>query len=262
MVSDGYDASYFRRIAEKEPQSFWFRARNRVIISAIRRHFPEARSMLEVGCGTGFVLAGLHDAFPDMRLVGSELFAEGLEIARSRLPAEVELVVADAHAMPYTAEFDLAGAFDVLEHIEDDRRVIEQVAAALRPGGSFLMTVPQHPAMWSPQDVHAGHVRRYTAGGLRERLGTAGLSIVLAASFVSLLLPMMFAARLRLRSQPETPEFDAVEALRQPPLVNRVLAAAMVVERAMIRGGARFPAGGSLLVVARKPGPAAAGASR
>ena len=71
----------------------------------------------------------------------------------------------DARNIPFRDEFDVIGAFDVLEHIDEDVAVIDEVRKALRPGGGFLMSVPQHPALWSQQDERAFHVRRYTAAG-------------------------------------------------------------------------------------------------
>ena len=55
-MTSGYDASLYEAIARAEPESFWFRARNRLVVSTLRRHFPGAGSLLELGCGTGFVL--------------------------------------------------------------------------------------------------------------------------------------------------------------------------------------------------------------
>jgi hypothetical protein len=60
---DGAGADYSpelsRRLAALEPDSFWFRSRNRLIAWAVARHFPAASSLLEIGCGTGFVLWAL-----------------------------------------------------------------------------------------------------------------------------------------------------------------------------------------------------------
>ena len=71
-----------------------------------------------------------------------------------------------------------------------------EVARALRPGGGFVLSVPQHPALWS----RAGRARRSTSAatpraGLRRKVEAAGFEIVRMTSFVSLLLPMMFASR-------------------------------------------------------------------
>src|SRR5207244_1562327 len=118
---------------------------------ALAAHFPHARSYLEVGCGTGYVLRAVRDAFPGLRVEGSELFEEGLAIARRRLP-EVPLHRLDARHSPFRDAFDVLGSFDVLEHIEEDETALEQLRATVRPGGGVLLTVPQHPWLWGPAD--------------------------------------------------------------------------------------------------------------
>jgi hypothetical protein len=72
-------------------------------------------------------------------------------------------------------------------------------------------------------------------------------------SFVSLLLPMMFASRLRARTHNADERFDVIDELRQPRAVNLALGAVMTFEGSLIRRGVSFPAGGSLLLVAREP---------
>jgi len=64
----GWDPADFELLATLETGNFWFEARNRLITWATRRYFPDAANYLEVGCGTGFVLSGIHQAFPDLRL--------------------------------------------------------------------------------------------------------------------------------------------------------------------------------------------------
>lgn len=247
----GFREDYFADLAAIEASSFWFRARSALIIWAMQRYVADVQSFLEIGCGTGFVLSGVRGAFPSVELSGSEVFTAGLSFAAQRVPS-ARFYQMDARSIPFRDEFDVIGAFDVIEHIDEDETVIAEVAGALRPGGSFLITVPQHPALWSAQDEHAFHVRRYTATELRRKLESAGFEVVRMASFVSLLLPMMFASRRRLRQDQADSAFDAIDAVRLPWAVNKVLEAVMTVERALIRRGVSFPAGGSLLVVARK----------
>jgi SAM-dependent methyltransferase len=254
----GFRSEFFAELAALEAESWWFRARNELIAWAATTYAPDCERFLEIGCGTGFVLGRIHEALPAAELWGSEIFSAGLAIAAGRVPS-ARFLQMDARAIPFRDHFDVIGAFDVLEHIEEDGAVLAAVHDALRPAGVLMLTVPQHPALWSPQDVHAGHVRRYTASGLRRRVEAAGFEIVRSASFVSMLLPMMFASRLRMRRATNDPDFDAIETLRQPRLVNRALAAVMRVEVGPIRHGVSFPAGGSLLVVARKLNPSEAG---
>ena len=247
-AASGYDVALYDEIAEAESRSFWFRARNRLIVSTVRRHFPYAQSLLEVGCGTGFVLAALREAFPGMRLVGAELFAEGLEIARRRLP-DLEFVELDATRMPYEDEFDVVGAFDVLEHIEEDTAALRDMEKALRAGGGVVLLVPQHPRIWSRMDTVSRHVRRYTRRELTEKVRAAGLEPVVATSFVSTLLPAMIASRA-LRRALRLP-YDPIAEL-QPGLLNRPFERILDGERWLIERGLSLPVGGSLLLVARK----------
>src|ERR1043166_4302452 len=91
----GFKPEFFPRLARVEESNFWFCARNELIQWALRNYFPGAKSFFEVGCGTGFVLAGIHEKFPRMRLAGSEIFADGLAITKARLPT-FELYQMDA----------------------------------------------------------------------------------------------------------------------------------------------------------------------
>ena len=69
----------------------------------------------------------------------------------------------DVCALPYSEQFDLICAFDVLEHVEDDRTALVQPRRALKPGGEVLLAVPQHPVLWSAAKDYGYHKRRYLA---------------------------------------------------------------------------------------------------
>ncbi len=243
----GFPPEAFGYLVEAEEGSFWFQARNRLIVWATKKYFPSATTFLEVGCGTGYVLKGLAESVPSLKLAGCELFEEGLLHARERLP-DVPLSQADARDLPFHAEFDLAGAFDVLEHIDDDEAALASLHDALVPGGGLLLTVPQHPRLWSPADEYAEHQRRYTRTELCGKLERAGFKTLRVTSFVTLLLPLMVASRTRERHREihYEPAAEHQEAQR----LQRPLSAAMATELWLIRHGVPLPVGGSLLAVA------------
>lgn len=245
----GFRPEYFSNLARLEAANFWFRARNNLIIDAIERRFPAPRNFLEVGCGTGFVLSGIARSFPQATLHGSELFVEGLDHAARRLP-QAHLMQMDARRIPYVDEFDLIGAFDVLEHVDDDRAVLEAMNRALVPGGGAILTVPQHPLLWSHSDDYACHVRRYRRGELEEKLLQVGMKVVYSTSFVSLLFPVLAFARFSTR-RPD-PARDPSSELKLGTTTNSILYAIMQLERQLIRLGMRFPFGGTRLVCAVK----------
>lgn len=246
---EGFDPASFRLLESVEPRSFWFRGRNRLIAWALARYFPRAANLLEVGCGTGFVLTGLRERFPNLELVGSELYPEGLEIAQRRLPG-VPLYQMDARRIPFEEAFDVVVALDVLEHIGDDDVALGQLAQAARRGGGVIVTVPQHAWLWSAVDEYSKHERRYERAELIAKLREAGLQLVRATSFVTLLLPVMLVARWRHRSGAD---YDPATEYRLGRRANLVLERVLDAERALIRSGVSLPVGGSLLAIARKP---------
>jgi SAM-dependent methyltransferase len=244
----GFKAEYFGPLVQIEPKSFWFQARNQLIIWALETYFPKLASFLELGCGTGFVLSGVSQAFPQARLVGSEIFAAGLTFAAARVPT-ASLVQMDARRVPYVEEFDVAAAFDVIEHIDEDELVLQNLHHAIRAGGGLLITVPQHQWLWSATDDHACHQRRYSAADLHAKIRNAGFDILRSTSFVSLLLPAMLVSRRQARTE-ET--FDPLAEFEISRTLNEVLRAVLAVERQLIRRGVNFSLGGSRLVIARK----------
>ena len=243
----GYPADAFARHAALQSGNYWFESRSALIIWAVQRYFPTARSFLDVGCGTGFVLSGLHEAFPEMRLAGTDFLDEGLAFARRRVPA-ADFHLGDAQNLGVEGPFDVVGAFDVLEHIDDDLTVLRRMHAVTRPRGGLLISVPQHRWLWSSADDQAQHVRRYTRGELVDRVTAAGFTVVRTTSFVSLLLPLMAISRWRDARKTRGP---AASELYVSPPVNAALGTVLTAERALIRAGISLPAGGSLLLVAR-----------
>ncbi len=249
--TDGYDASFYDQLFALEGKNFWFRSRNRLILWAFKRFFLNARSFLEVGCGTGFVLSAIEQAFPELSVQGSEVLVKGLDLAESRLQ-RAELFQMDARKMPFDGEFDVIGAFDVLEHIKEDQLVLEEFYRSVRPNGGIMLTVPQHPWLWSNADEFAHHVRRYQAHDLKQKVEKAGFRIVFATSFVSFLLPLMLVSRLTQRQAVDN--YDPLAELRIQGGLNALLEKVLTIEYQLIRAGMRFPIGGSLLLVAKKQG--------
>ena len=246
---DGFDPDAFDRLAALEHVSFWFRSRNRLIGWAINEYFPGASSLLEIGCGTGFVLAGLEREYPALHLAGAELHSGGLRHAAERA-VNAEFFQFDARDIPFEEEFDVVGAFDVLEHIDRDEDVLAEMHRATAPGGGIVVTVPQHAALWSASDDYAEHERRYSRSELTSKVTRAGFAIRRVTSFVSLLLPLMAISRLteRLSSRPYDPAREYDTARRADAALERIADA----ERWALTRGANFPVGGSLLLIASR----------
>ncbi|MDA9889188.1 class I SAM-dependent methyltransferase [Synechococcus sp. AH-224-G16] len=213
----------------------------------MRSRIRRIHDFLEVGCGTGFVISGIARAFPELRLEATEYFEEGLVFARQRVP-QCRFRQLDATAMEEENAYDCIGSFDVIEHIEADDTVLRNFYCALRNGGFLLLTVPQHPWLWSPSDDYAHHVRRYTAQELRRKVVQAGFQIEYCTSFISLLFPLMALQRILRRNQKYNPN----DEFNISPLLNSLFYFVMRVELIFLKFGLRFPVGGSLVLLGRK----------
>lgn len=245
----GFRPEAYDMLARLEARNFWFAVRNDFIEWAFRAHAPALGSYVEIGCGTGFVLERLVTLYPQASALGTEVFVAGLPYAAQRV-SSARFAQMDARRIPFRNEFDAVGAFDVLEHIEQDGEVLSQVNAALRPGGLLVLTVPQHQWLWSAADDFAMHKRRYSARELHEKLSVAGFDVVRSTSFVSTLLPAMALSRLMRRRNPD--QYDPAAELKLSPWLNRMFTALLKFELAVVRKGWNWPWGGSRLVVARK----------
>jgi ubiquinone/menaquinone biosynthesis C-methylase UbiE len=246
---DDFPADAHDILDKIQARSFWFRGRNDLITRIVAQYTGASRRILEIGCGTGYVLNAIAEAVPEAQLVGSEIYVNALGMASRRLSGRAELLQMDARYLPYREEFDLVCAFDVIEHIDDDMAVIVEMSRAAKRNGAIMITVPQHPFLWSAVDEVSGHKRRYRRNELADKCRAAGLEVVVNSSFVSALLPLMAMARLS-RTPKQRPY---ARDLVPPSLVNSLFESTLNMESWLIAKGARFPFGGSTILLARKP---------
>lgn len=249
IQNGGFDPADFQMLSVLEKKHFWFLSRNNLIGWAINHYFSRARSFFEVGCGTGFVLSTIRRKFPALTISGSDIYSAALTYSR-REAANINLFQMNASCIPFEDEFDVVGAFDVIEHVEDDTVVLSQIFKSLKNRGGIILTVPQHPFLWGKDDENACHKRRYTKGNLVAKVVQAGFTIERVSSFVSLLFPLLWFSRRKTRNSIET--FDPLAELKIGTFLNFSLKIVMNIERVLIQLGISFPFGGSLLLIAYK----------
>lgn len=254
-----YDAGVYESLVAVEDRHFWFRARNRAIVTAfdsIRARLGAGYRVLEVGCGTGNVLRDLQRAAGDGTVIGMDLHAEGLRYARRRVDPAL-LVRADASQPPFSVKFEVVGLFDVIEHLEHDVAVLQSLRRLLAPGGFLLLTVPAAPRLWSYFDVGSRHKRRYRESELREKLVAAGYSVEYLTPYMGALYPILwlgrrFTGRGHRRALATHEAWSVAEAdLRVRRVSGAVLGFALAQELHLLRRRKRLPFGASLLAVAR-----------
>ena len=135
---------------------------------------PEAPARLEVG-------PGLRPRLPIPGTHFLDISAPAIERLNARggiaVPGEIT-------ALPYRdGEFGLVGAFDVIEHAEDDQQAFRELSRVLQDGAVLVFSVPLHENCWTGFDECVGHTRRYEPAALLARIEGNGLTLEKSAAF-------------------------------------------------------------------------------
>lgn len=148
----------------------------------IRRGLSAAqpRNVLEIGAGQGGLGAWIARQY---EYVGFEPDADSRAVAVGRVAVCTRARVVDELDAAFADAFDLACAFEVLEHIEDDESALAQWRSLIVPHGFLLISVPAHAARYGASDEYVGHFRRYDAPEVRALLERHGFHIVRARSY-------------------------------------------------------------------------------
>lgn len=151
------------------------------VIARLLDPLSEIRSFMEVGCGAGALALILSRRY---EYVGYEPDAGSFTTARDRLDRAGRGTVLN-RALPNEPYrfFDVVGAFEVLEHLENDAASLASWVRWLRPGGYVVVSVPANPDRFGPWDSYVGHFRRYSREGLRTLLASAGLTDLRIAAY-------------------------------------------------------------------------------
>lgn len=250
---EDYPDEVYEALERVESEHFWFAARTALIVDTLRRALGslDRRAVLDVGCGTGSVLAALERA--GAATCGLDMHQTGLRYARPRVSAPLFR----GAGVPFVAAFDAVLVCDVIEHVTRPEALLAEARAALKPDGVLLATVPAGPCLWSPIDQASGHKRRYTRRLLIDSLRAAGLNVESARHFGFGLLPFQWLRALWFRTTSNRRD-GAVEIVRRslevPPWpFNAALGLMMALER-QVPAAIALP-GTSLIALARRQSP-------
>lgn len=180
-------------------------------VTTIMRWIPPSPDglVLDVPCGRGFYLERYRHMEPESRVIGVELDAGTMHLARTALPT-APLARAAIERLPFPDDaFDAAICSEVLEHVADDVDALREVGRVVRPGGTIAITVPhaEYPFWWDPINwtlertagrhisrgplagIWANHVRLYRRDELADVVRRCGLELVEVRSFTHHCLP-------------------------------------------------------------------------
>jgi 2-polyprenyl-3-methyl-5-hydroxy-6-metoxy-1,4-benzoquinol methylase len=160
----------------------------RYVLDFLARSGPPPRSVLEVGCGTGWLSDAMQRAHPPALVVGFDLAGEALALARSRYPRcsfragdFLGSELRDIAAAGPAGGFDVVTSVDAIGHVADHASFVRRCGALLAPGGRLVL-VTQNPFVWRRTswlaEQGSGQLRNWpTLAALRRLLGQSGFAL-------------------------------------------------------------------------------------
>ena len=132
------------------------------------------RRLIDVGCGTGHLLRFTVDrmAVAPEHVVGVDHSEAGIFRAQELLPS-ARWIVADLYGMSVSEQFDLVLCTEVLEHLHEPKRAVDQLRSLCAAGGRVAITVPD-----GAEDSWEGHVNFWDEPALRDFLTPLGLTAI------------------------------------------------------------------------------------
>ena len=171
------------------------KAFNRWMFGVIRPYC--SGSVLEIGSGIGNISTLLLEQLDDLTL--SDLRPEYCRILEDRFQGNpgvkgvvrLDLATEDLeHCCPdLLGRFDTVIALNVVEHIADHGRAVQNARALLKPGGRLIVLVPAYQWLYNPLDRQLGHFRRYTRKTLAALVEGEGLRVLHQEYFNAAAIP-------------------------------------------------------------------------
>jgi SAM-dependent methyltransferase len=227
---------------------WWFVARRQLLETLIKDLAGELTDpiMLDVGCGTGInysVMSKYGTA------VSTDFSEEALQFSKTR--GVGDLVRSSVETLPFKHNaFDVVTALDVLEHVDDDLKALDQLRRIMKENALLVITVPAYGFLWSEHDEALHHRRRYAASELRNKLTRAEFEVERISYYITILFfPILFMRFLQ--SIFKKSVHAKTSHIILPRWLNSFLVWILAVERFFLRW-VNLPFGVSLVCLARK----------
>jgi SAM-dependent methyltransferase len=248
------DKAYYYKYYDFERKHWWFTVREKILMNEIRKKVSGKKlKILNIGCATGRSTEALSEFG---QVVSLEYDQECCEFTRERTGLTV--IHGSILELPFEKEvFDLVCCFDVIEHVQDDRKGTEEMLRVCKKGGTIFISVPAFMSLWSDHDEVNHHYRRYVMKELDSLFKDKNGNIVSKSYFNTFLFPAISMVRYisglfksGASSQKSLKSDFEMNAVNSP--LNYFPLFLFSIEKFFLNSGIKFPFGVSIFYMWKK----------
>ena len=242
------DTAEYENLARVEKEHWYYVGKRQFVRRWIERVRPPAKEdrLLDCGAGTG-IFADEMKELCDVTVM--DTFEESLTLLRQRFPEDRVITLENGEVPLPDRSMCYITALDVLEHVPDDRAVVQGFARMMKPGGVAVVTVPASMALWSDWDVGLQHYRRYERAQLMDLFDSEQWEVVQANYTNVPIYPLVWLIRRWQRGRKSSADSARAEDKVPFGLMNRMLKWQFV---SLAMSWLPMPFGVSLVLVARR----------
>lgn len=134
-------------------------------------------NLIDIGAGNGLILRSFRQK--GFEVSGMELSPDLCKAMKKNPQMKgIKIFQGDISQKRGEAEYDIVLASDVIEHIRDDKKALDNLFSFLKPGGHLVITVPAHSHLFGKRDKLWGHFRRYDKNYLVKQLSILPCEII------------------------------------------------------------------------------------
>jgi hypothetical protein len=221
-----------------DPNTHWYyRSKSEAVLKAISRHTNNPQVVVDIGAGSGFFTKRILETYPDSAGICIDVNYDA-----STLKSDPRLEFTNQE-LPRFGDTYLF--MDVLEHVEDDLKLLTGYLAPAPAGAIVVITVPAFKSLWSNHDVYLGHFRRYKRKEVDQLAMKTGLEVLESQYIFSTIFPLVWLHRKLIFKKKQGSHMKSTSRI-----TNTLLRTLLKLEN-QFNGNSRF--GLSVLVVAKKP---------
>lgn len=168
-----------------------YRLRRGAIRGALKRAQVKG-PILEIGSGVSTMADGMD------KVVFSDISHEAMRYLSEKKIARTASTMSVTEIAFRDNSIGCVVCSEVLEHVPDDTKAIDEFARILKPGGSLVITVPAHPRYFGPDDVFVEHQRRYAVWPFLKQIRKAGFEDVQVTKVTGVLDKLAMVALVQL----------------------------------------------------------------